>query len=226
MLESYTKAGVDAERLKIKKTKWNLSQYKEAVVAKSGTNFVEHGELMWERQAIDFWQSTSGGRLTEEAAKAKWDEWARNKETLNIVFDYNGPNKSSPLRLRVPVKDAVDFVNSYAREKRNELHEAVVKKPGQAEVDKNNRRCLLDHDKIGSGSGDPGLTSIAQGMVSAGDGSSFDGNGMLFADVRQLAPEEPASADEAEKKEEEEAGDDDNETPGGEPPEKKVNAII
>lgn len=216
MLDSYSKAGAEAERLKLKKTKWNLSQYKESIIAKSGTDFVAHGELMWERQAIEFWQSTSGGRLSEEAAKAQWDDWARNKEKLNVIFDYNGPNKSAPLRLRIPVKDAVNFVNSYAREKRNELLEAAVKKPGQEDVDKNNRRCLVDHDKIGNGSGEPGLTSIAQGMVTSGDGSSFDGNSILLADVRQLAPEDVASEEEEEA--EEGGGFPDNTTDAGSEP--------
>ncbi len=74
----------------------------------SSTEFLAKGCMMWEKQAIEHWQTTAGGRLSEEDAKARWEEWTSNKEEMGLIFDLKGPARK-PLRLRVGTLDEVNF---------------------------------------------------------------------------------------------------------------------
>ncbi|MCP4243678.1 MAG: hypothetical protein GY772_24250 [bacterium] len=165
---------------------WNLMQYIEALAVQSGTQHLAQGKMMWEREAIEFWQTTPGGRTSEEDAKARWAEWVKRKDELGIVHDLKGPNPQFPLRLRVPTGDEVNYATSYIREKRMSCEAAAKKKPTQDDLDRVSRKCLLDHEKIGNPEGDVALHSIAQRLVTGANGDALEGGNVLIGDITDL----------------------------------------
>ena len=115
MLSNYRAACNDAQKNGSKKTNWSIATYQETVRATSGTKFVDEGELMWQDQAILFFQTPAGKNLTQAQAKAKWDSMVAAMDD-SAVHDKEGP-PHAPLRLRVRVADKVNFASSYKRDK-------------------------------------------------------------------------------------------------------------
>ena len=70
---------------------------------------------MWERQYIEFAQTTEGGRQSEDDAVAQWATWKKMKSAnpTSVIWDMEGPNKDKPLQFRVSMSKQVDFVNKY-----------------------------------------------------------------------------------------------------------------
>ena len=53
-----------------KRIKINVAELRENVTRQQRQTVVNHGRMMWMREAIEFWQTTSGGALSLEAAEA------------------------------------------------------------------------------------------------------------------------------------------------------------
>ena len=86
------------EGAKKKYAKFSCIQFSEIMQAVTETEYQGQGQMMWERQALEHWTSTAGGRMSEEEAAAKWKSLASKLEGPDkVVHDYKGPAKS-PLR--------------------------------------------------------------------------------------------------------------------------------
>ena len=184
MLDFYRKvlAACNAE----KGTRFSIAQYQEQSRTEQAIEFAGRGKMMWERQAVEFWMTTAGGGLSQDDAQARWDMWAANFKTMEIINDYLSPNPSKPLRLRVPVSDDVDFVNRAVELKMLTKSEFAVKKPGEAQVDQLSARILTGFEKHGNASAHSGRVQTAQGMVSAGAGEAFSDVGVILPDITVL----------------------------------------
>ena len=115
MLSNYHAACDDAQRSGSKKATWTIAAYEESIRATSGTKFIDEGELMWQDQAIQFFQTPAGKNLTQAQAKSKWEAMIAAMDE-HTVHDKEGP-PHAPLRLRVHVADKVNFASSYKRDK-------------------------------------------------------------------------------------------------------------
>ena len=73
-------------------------------------------KLMWEDEAVQWWQRIEGGSLTKAATEAKWKSMVESAEEDETVTDTLGPAKA-PFRMRIHAADLVDFTNSYERSK-------------------------------------------------------------------------------------------------------------
>ena len=116
MVSSYNKAVAEANKAGNKKAAWSVVNYMEEVKASSKVRNVDKGKMMWEDQAIEFWQTAAGGSYSKMAARSKWDAMVENKEADGTITDQDGP-KWRPLRLRIHVGDDVNFENSFGRSK-------------------------------------------------------------------------------------------------------------
>ena len=96
---------------------WSVVKYQERVVAAAGLVRDCIGEMQWKKLWLEFAVTARGGKLTDEAAAAKWAEWERLKEAKDpsIVFDHKGPEGA--LRFWVHTSDQIIFRNEYKREK-------------------------------------------------------------------------------------------------------------
>ena len=185
-----------------KTSKFMVAIYKEVVTTEQGTEFIGRGSMMWEGQAVEFWMTMAGGGLSKTEADARWQDWFSNYKERKIIHDFNSPNASKPLRLRIPTGDDVDFVNSSKKSKVAEKHGQQVKKPKAEDMDKMVGQCYVGFNEIGSGAANAEMNEVAQNMVSAGAGSAFDSVSMRLADVTSLG---------GKKKDEEGESDDDDE---------------
>lgn len=116
MVTSYNKAVAEANKAGNKKAAWSVVNYIEEVKAASKVRNIDQGQMMWEDQAIEFWQTAAGGSYSKMAARSKWDVMVDNKEADGTITDEHGP-KWRPLRMRIHVGDNVNFENSFGRSK-------------------------------------------------------------------------------------------------------------
>ena len=116
MVNSYQKSVEEAEKEGRKNT-WSIATYLHSVKATSKTRSVEAGKMMWEEEAIQYWESVPGGSMSRAAAKSKWDNMKENIEADNLITDTEGP-KQAPLRIRIHTGDLVNFEGTYSRSKR------------------------------------------------------------------------------------------------------------
>ena len=61
LVASYRTAVQSAAKAGNKRANWSIATYKEEVKGASKLRNVDSGQLMWQEQAIDFWQSLPGG---------------------------------------------------------------------------------------------------------------------------------------------------------------------
>ena len=191
------------------KAKFSAASYKEAVTTEQGTEFRGKGTMMWEGQAIEFWMSMAGGGLSNMEAVSRWQDWFSHYKERKIIHDFNSPNESKPLRLRIPTGDDVDFVNANKKSKTAEQISAPIKKPKAEDIDKLVGQCYVGFNSIGNGSANGDMLEVAQNMVSAGAGSAFDGVSMRLADVTSLGGKSNKKGEG-----EESDADDDDQDPG------------
>lgn len=117
LVGNYNSAVAESQRSGAKRAVWNLATYFEEWKATAETGYVGRVKLMWEDQAVEFWQSTAGGSMSKGEAEARWRHEAMNRDELGIAWDKKGPAKS-PLRLAVPFEDVIDDVMRVGTAKR------------------------------------------------------------------------------------------------------------
>ena len=114
--------------------------YMEEVEASTRKDYEGECQMMWEKQAIEFWMKIKGGQHTEEEGNIMWLLLEKECE----VRDNLGPAKK-PLRLSVKVKDTVKDVNSLAIKRRMLCEEKANKKAKQEDLDKLSKRITMNH---------------------------------------------------------------------------------
>eukprot|EP00972_Heterocapsa_arctica_P108784 16017323-Heterocapsa_arctica.AAC.1 len=143
--------------------------------------------MMWQEQAIEYWTTTAGGALSRDEGKTRWDQRAANYQELGIIHDMLSPNAKFPLRLRVPTKDTVNYVNRIVDSKMYTKGETAIKKPKTADFDRLNSRVMVGFDQHGNASADAARNDLAQKMVGAGSGQAFSDIGVLLPDITVLS---------------------------------------
>eukprot|EP00959_Pyramimonas_sp_CCMP1952_P143085 2995726-Pyramimonas_sp.AAC.1 len=53
-----------------KERKFNVAQYKEKFQTSQGVEYTGGCKMMWEMEAIEFWESTPGGKMPWQVAEA------------------------------------------------------------------------------------------------------------------------------------------------------------
>jgi hypothetical protein len=183
-----------------------VAQFQEERKAEQSVDFLALGTMMWEQQAIEFWQSTPGGSLSRSDAQARWNYQAANYEALGIVNDQLSPNKEKPLRLRVHTGDDVNFGNRSVHSNGVVMSEAGIKKPKEADIEKMAGRIMTGFSS-GSGAANFESQQIAQAMVSAGAGMAFNDIGVRLDDITVLGKSLVKQTDDDEENEDDEQGD-------------------
>ncbi|CAE7445809.1 CCB1, partial [Symbiodinium necroappetens] len=174
MVESYSTAyKAWCSSGKAGKVKWSFVQYKETVEAESGVRLSENQQLMWERQAVLFFQSIDGGAFTEEEAQAKWDALSAQVKEGTVISDLKGPAKK-PLQIAITKEDMIYNYNNLS--KKRSIQKAV-------------KRVMSNHDSVGGSAALPqSIDEMAELMVSGGAGAAFDAANIQVGDVRNLMP--------------------------------------
>ena len=127
------------------------------------------GEMMWEKEYIQFAQTLKGGRLTDDAARAQWLAWmqAFAAGDQNIITDSRGP-AGFPTRIWIKTADKVLFQNSFEKSKGLSITNKPEKIKDDSQVDKAYRALQVDHDKIGGASAtasNPTMLDIARRLA-------------------------------------------------------------
>eukprot|EP00972_Heterocapsa_arctica_P093557 13800743-Heterocapsa_arctica.AAC.1 len=76
-------------------------QYFEKVVASSAVIVEEWGEMMYEKQYLNFAETFEGGKLTEAQAMQQWTTWRTRAEEPDSTWppvDQKGP-PASPMHI-------------------------------------------------------------------------------------------------------------------------------
>ncbi len=182
MLESYSKA-YNTWVEKGKPGKGNgfcLVTYIEEAEATTGVEYVGEKVMMWERQAIMFWQSVDGGAISEEDAANRWQTMAAAKNDEKIPWDMLGPVKK-PLRMAIPTRDVVNTLNSFLRKRKVEMRDKPSKSTSQENIDRMIKRTQMHHDTsvgVGGVAASSSLKDISHRMVTARAGEAFSHVGM------------------------------------------------
>eukprot|EP00439_Symbiodinium_sp_Y106_P085503 s444_g28.t1 len=198
---------------------WWAESVREDAITQAGLHFVGLGsylllfpatskycKMMWEEEAIQFWESVPGGSMSRAAAKSKWDNMKENIEVENLITDTEGP-KQAPLRIRIHTGDVINFEGTYGRSKqlgcmwRVDAVSNQKKKATEAEVQKMARTLMVNHD---SAPGSMDLHDAARGMVGSHD---MEGLSSTLADVEALAPDSEGSEPEKDDAEQDEDED-------------------
>ena len=116
MMTSYKAAVQEASKTGSKRAVWSLSSFVETVKASSKTRTTDEGRLMWQEEALLFWQSVQGGCLSKSASQSLWDSMKETAEEDGTITDMGGP-KQAPFRMRVKTGDLVNFEGTYGRSK-------------------------------------------------------------------------------------------------------------
>eukprot|EP00971_Amphidinium_carterae_P346443 6487890-Amphidinium_carterae.1 len=138
-------------------------EYLEEIISSTKVHRQTEGEMMWEKEYIQFAQTLKAGRLTDDEAKAKWQEWssqaANNDES--VFTDLLGP-VHHPLRIWVKTADKIVFENTFEKRKGVKFAKKPEKITSDNQVDGAARSVLLDHEKLG---GESSLSSIVCCLV-------------------------------------------------------------
>ena len=113
LVNAYSAAVEDAKKAGDKKTTFCISTFIESQKASSKVRSNELGQLMWEDQAIEFFQTTAGGSLTKAKAKIEWDSRVANVDD-DTLTDQKGPQHSA-LRIWVKTGDMVSRRRMFER---------------------------------------------------------------------------------------------------------------
>ena len=173
---------------------WNIVTYMEAVLAETGLTYSGNSRMMWEKQALSFWQSVDGGCMSEEDAEAKWESLAGRLDDEDVVHDMKGPAKK-PLRIAVWVEDMIYDYNKVAKQRKVEFQDKPQKKVDEATIEKYMKRATSGHEEVGGGAAAsigqvlPSGNRLSQTLVRGGAGQAFVG------DIRNLLPEDSLEDD-------------------------------
>eukprot|EP00959_Pyramimonas_sp_CCMP1952_P229917 4806939-Pyramimonas_sp.AAC.1 len=184
MLDHYR--GILATAETAKEQKFVVAQYKELHETSQGVEGTDHGKMMWEDEAIEFWQTTPGGSLGKTEAKAKWDDLSAHYKERKIPHDWDGPSASKPMRLRIKTGDTLDFKNSAMQKQLTERVAAAIKKPREEDWARMRGKIYRNFEKMGSGAASTDMQDVAIGIAAAGSGQAFSEVGMQFPDVTIL----------------------------------------
>ena len=110
---------------------FSVVTFMEETEASTAIEYVGEKQLMWEKQALTFWQSVDGGCLTEEEAQSRWSSMVANIEADRTVTDHKGPQKK-PLRMAIGTRDIVANKNAFIKKRKMLCEEKGMKKASQA----------------------------------------------------------------------------------------------
>ena len=110
---------------------FSVVTFMEETEASTAIEYVGEKQLMWEKQALTFWQSVDGGCLTEEEAQSRWSSMVANIEADRTVTDHKGPQKK-PLRMAIGTRDIVANKNAFIKKRKMLCEEKGIKKASQA----------------------------------------------------------------------------------------------
>ena len=195
---------------KRKKTPTTVTyQLLENIIASTKVLRATEGEMMWEKEYIEFAQSKSGGALTDDSARAQWDKWKSalaselaggsdpGGERSGLLHDQGGPEWST-LRFWVKTKDKIVYEESVEKQKVLKCADKELKNLDPSSVDSLHKKLYSDHDKIGRASEAQDLQDMARSMVQHSGGaasalgqttfdSGFWGKAMDIPEVEGLA---------------------------------------
>jgi maleate cis-trans isomerase len=164
--------------------KFSLHEYYETLEAETAVESRGQGKMMWEREWVEFAGSTAGGKMSEDAALAKWSEWKQAKEldASSLIWDMDGPKKDSPLQFRVATGKVVDFINRYAHKKGVHSSNKASKKATPEELEKMQKQALSSGETFNPTGASVDFGNMAHKMVS-GAGSSTGGGRAFHSDA-------------------------------------------
>ena len=205
MLSSYNEACPEASEHHPGKKRgtWSCVKYMERVTAASGLVSDALGEMMWERLWMEFSATVRGGRRTEEAAMAKWQEWAAQVQLKNpeILHDYKGPD--GKLRIWVKTADQLIYRSTWMKEKSIECEGDAIKKATDEDIEKMKPAIMTGHNV------NMNFDGMAATLVKNGQ-DTFQASDGFIMDILELQPDmdvdeedhaAPASSDETKKDE-------------------------
>ena len=168
---------------------------------------------MWEKEAIEFWQSVPGGQYTEEAQT----KWLKHSAECKLR-DHAGPEKK-PLRLAVKIGDLVNEINSIGKKRRIVCEEKGNKKAKAEDIENLVQRMQMNHS---SGVG-LDMEDLQSKMVAAGHG----GQAFSAIDMGMGSVDDIFGANDAGEETDGDADDADADADGEEgPPEKKRKDLV
>lgn len=127
-----------------KKKAFQMLTLVEKFTVEVADDTIVKGKMMWEDEAVEFWQSTKGGKMSQVEAKQKWQDALQNEK--EFPQDQLGP-KQAPTRVRVPKGDYVNFRTTAGRTK--EMNVATQKrKYDEDDVKRAQRQCLSGFDTV------------------------------------------------------------------------------
>ena len=201
MLSSYNEACPEAAEHHPgkKRGQWSCVKYMERVVAASGlvSDTLARGDDVGELW-LEFSATIRGGRMTEEAAMAKWQEWAAQVQLKNpeILHDFKGPD--GKLRIWVKTADQLIYRSTYMKEKSVDCEGDVVKRGTEEDIEKMKPAIMMGHDA------GMGFDGVAATLVKHGR-DTFQASDGFVMDILELQPdmeladEDAAPAAEAKK---------------------------
>lgn len=138
------------------KREFKMMEFIESFKFVSATDLERTGKMMWLEEALEYWQSTPGGRYSKAEAQQMWDDLLRDPEHLE---DEGGP-RHSPKQLYVSTGTTIKKRATVERGREMKLS-ASKKKYTEDDLRKTKRACtaashediagLTDADVSGSG---------------------------------------------------------------------------
>ena len=109
-----------------KKTPTNVTfQMLESVIVSTKVIRETEGEMMWEKEFVEFAQTKSGGGMSDDGARARWQKWVEEIASDKMdegLHDQGGP-EWSPLRFWVKTRDKIVYQDVVERQKKLQVAE-------------------------------------------------------------------------------------------------------
>ncbi len=154
----------------------------------------DKGEMMTKGEYMAW--ATSSGKATWLDAEATWSAMEADE---SIHRDKVGVHT----RMRIHIKDEVDFVNTFAAKKTLDLQGATVKRPDTAGIRRLAKGVVADHGLLLEDTG-MDLGQVGQGMIAAAprsSGGSFMEKSQLIPNIRDLLDHEAGAGSTADTSE-------------------------
>ena len=77
------------------------------------------GEMMWEKEYVEFAQTKTGGGVSDDVARARWRGWMADMSAQTLdpaLYDHGGP-ECAKLRFWIKTRDRILFQDSVDRQK-------------------------------------------------------------------------------------------------------------
>ena len=108
--------------------------YMDKVSVKSIVYHLIEGEMMWEKAFCEFAATATGGKMTDEGARARWLEMVEEAHRGERLLDHDEPNGGC-IQVWVKTRKKVNFHETMEKERSYQVSSSVTKNAKEEDIE-------------------------------------------------------------------------------------------